>query len=170
MLRASAATRSLRRHRPRPFPAQVFKSAGAEVVGVSGDKPADNASFASAQRLTFPLLTDEGAAREAALCLLLLHTASNHAALEPAERQRCCTRHCRHRCLQTLRRAACNGAGLHARAVRQALGVKRDLFGLLPGRQTFVFDKAGRNALVFRSQLNAEQHIAEALKVVKTLA
>ncbi len=57
-----------------------------------------------------------------------------------------------------------------ARAVRQALGVKRDLFGLLPGRQTFVFDRAGRNALVFRSQLNAEQHIAEALKVVKTLA
>ena len=74
------------------------------------------------------------------------------------------------RCLQTLQRAARDGAGLHARAVRQALGVKRDLFGLLPGRQTFVFDKAGRNALVFRSQLNAEQHIAEALKVVRALA
>jgi len=99
----SPATRSPRRHRPWPVPAQVFKSAGAEVVGVSGDKPADNASFASAQRLTFPLLTDEGAAREAALFLLLLHTASNHATLEPAEQQRCCTRH-RHliRCLQAL--------------------------------------------------------------------
>lgn len=39
---------------------------------MSGDKPADNASFASAQRLTFPLLTDEGAARADAPVMLLL--------------------------------------------------------------------------------------------------
>lgn len=58
---------------------------------------------------------------------------------------------------------------LHVRAVRKALGVKKDLFGLLPGRQTFVYDKEGKNVLVFRSQLNAEQHITEALKVIKTL-
>ncbi len=53
--------------------------------------------------------------------------------------------------------------------VRNALDVKRDLFGLLPGRQSFVFDKQGKNVLVFRSQLNAEKHVVEALKVVKTL-
>ncbi len=53
--------------------------------------------------------------------------------------------------------------------VRNALDVKRDLFGLLPGRQSFVFDKQGKNVLVFRSQLNAEKHVAEALKVIKTL-
>ncbi|KAK9840773.1 hypothetical protein WJX81_003905 [Elliptochloris bilobata] len=94
---------------------EVFKQAGAAVIGVSGDKCADNASFASAQRLTYPLLTDEGA------------------------------------------------------ALRKALGVKRDLFGLLPGRQSFVFDKEGKNVMVFRSQMNAEQHVAEALKVVKSL-
>lgn len=42
-----------------------------QVIGVSGDKPADNAAFASAQRLTFPLLTDEGAACKAPACLLV---------------------------------------------------------------------------------------------------
>ncbi|CAL5228494.1 g11640 [Coccomyxa viridis] len=53
--------------------------------------------------------------------------------------------------------------------VRKALGVSGDLFGLLPGRQTFIFDKEGKVAMVFRSQLKAEQHIAEAQQVIKTL-
>ena len=35
--------------------------------------------------------------------------------------------------------------------------------------QTYVFDKTGKVALVFRSQLNSEKHIEEALAVIKTL-
>ncbi|BDA50971.1 Peroxiredoxin Q, chloroplastic [Coccomyxa sp. Obi] len=93
----------------------VFKDAGAAVLGISGDSPEANAAFAKAQRLQFPLLSDEG------------------------------------------------------NEFRKELGVKKDLFGLLPGRQTFVFDKEGRVALVFNSQMKAEQHIAEALNVIKTL-
>lgn len=40
---------------------------------------------------------------------------------------------------------------------------------MLSCRQSFVYDKEGVCKLVFRSQLNAEQHVAEALKVIKTL-
>lgn len=35
--------------------------------------------------------------------------------------------------------------------------------------QTYVFDKEGKVALVFNSQMKAEQHIQEALNVIKTL-
>lgn len=59
----------------------MFKDAGAEVLGISSDTPEANADFAKAQRLPFPLLSDEGG------------------------------------------------------DFRKALGVKGDLFGLVPGRQ-----------------------------------
>ncbi len=36
----------------------MFKQAGAEVIGFSGDQPEANASFSKDQRLTFPLLCD----------------------------------------------------------------------------------------------------------------
>lgn len=55
--------------------------AGAEVLGISGDSPEANAAFAKAQRLPFPLLSDEG------------------------------------------------------NAFRKDLGIKGDMFGLIPGRQ-----------------------------------
>lgn len=38
----------------------VFTSAGAEVVGISSDKPDALAEFVKSQRLNFPLLSDEG--------------------------------------------------------------------------------------------------------------
>ena len=41
------------------------------------------------------------------------------------------------------------------------------MLGLLPGRQTFVFNAAGKCVLSFNDQLNAEQHVAEALKALK---
>ncbi|MEZ4399857.1 MAG: peroxiredoxin [Kofleriaceae bacterium] len=50
----------------------------------------------------------------------------------------------------------------------KAFGVKKT-FGLLPGRVTFVIDKAGIVRLRFDSQLKARRHIAEALAVVKQL-
>jgi peroxiredoxin Q/BCP len=41
---------------------------------------------------------------------------------------------------------------------------------ILPGRVTYVIDKAGVVRHVFDSQLQATRHIDEALAVVKTLA
>ncbi len=40
------------------------------------------------------------------------------------------------------------------------------MLGLLPGRQTFVFNKAGKCVLSFNDQLNAEKHVAEAIKAL----
>lgn len=46
--------------RLRPWPAPtVFQDAGAKVFGISSDSPDANAGFAKAQRLPFPLLTDQ---------------------------------------------------------------------------------------------------------------
>lgn len=57
-----------------------------------------------------------------------------------------------------------------AGALRKAFGVPNDLLGLMAGRQTFVFDKAGTCVLSFNSQLNAEQHAVEAVSAIKALA
>jgi len=50
--------------------------------------------------------------------------------------------------------------------VRSAFGVPAS-FGLLPGRVTFVIDKAGVVQHAFNSQLNANKHVAESLRVIK---
>lgn len=42
-------------------------------------------------------------------------------------------------------------------------------FGLIPGRVTFVVDKAGVVRHVFSSQLRPKQHIAEAIGALKTI-
>lgn len=47
--------------------------------------------------------------------------------------------------------------------VRRKFGVKSALFGLLPGRETFVFNKEGKLAYKFES-MNAKHHIDKALK------
>lgn len=54
-------------------------------------------------------------------------------------------------------------------SVRQAFGVPRTL-GIMPGRVTYVIDKAGIVRHVFRSQFAADRHVAEALAVVRQLA
>lgn len=54
-------------------------------------------------------------------------------------------------------------------AVRKLFGVPTNLFGLLAGRVTYVVNKEGKVALVFNSQLNAEKHINEALRILKEL-
>lgn len=51
--------------------------------------------------------------------------------------------------------------------VRQQFGVKGDLFGLLPGRETFVFSKEGKLIHRFNSQLNAKKHVSEAKKIIQ---
>lgn len=53
-------------------------------------------------------------------------------------------------------------------AVRKIYGVPNTFF-LLPGRVTFVIDKEGTIRHIFNSQFNSEQHIDEALNVLKTL-
>lgn len=55
------------------------------------------------------------------------------------------------------------------RIVEKQFGVPRTLFGLLPGRVTFVVDKAGVVRHVFQSQAQASQHVEEALRIIKTL-
>jgi peroxiredoxin Q/BCP len=53
--------------------------------------------------------------------------------------------------------------------VRALYGAKGAVFGLLPGRVTFVIDRSGRVAHVFDSQLRFTRHIDEALEVVRRL-
>jgi thioredoxin-dependent peroxiredoxin len=52
--------------------------------------------------------------------------------------------------------------------LRSLFGVKTNLFGLLPGRVTYVADKNGIIKLVFDS-MNATSHIPKALAIVKKL-
>jgi peroxiredoxin Q/BCP len=54
-------------------------------------------------------------------------------------------------------------------SLRKAYGVPSTLW-ILPGRVTYVIDKAGIVQHVFDSQLQATKHINEALAVVKRLA
>ncbi|MBW8327504.1 MAG: peroxiredoxin [Prolixibacteraceae bacterium] len=51
--------------------------------------------------------------------------------------------------------------------LRKLLGVPADLFGLLPGRVTYIFDPEGRLIQVFKSQLSPNLHVKEALKVIR---
>ena len=50
--------------------------------------------------------------------------------------------------------------------VRKQFGIPSKMFGLLPGRMTFVIDIKGTVQLSFNSQFGAEKHIEEALKVL----
>lgn len=53
--------------------------------------------------------------------------------------------------------------------VRKQFGVPADIFGLIPGRVTYVIDKNGIVRHVFNSQLNSEKHITESLQAIKNL-
>jgi peroxiredoxin Q/BCP len=52
--------------------------------------------------------------------------------------------------------------------VRKLYGVKKTL-GIIPGRVTFVIDREGVVRHVFSSQMNAAQHVTEALEALKSL-
>jgi thioredoxin-dependent peroxiredoxin len=52
--------------------------------------------------------------------------------------------------------------------VRKLYGVPKT-FGLLPGRVTYVIDKAGIVRHIFSSQLNYQKHIEEALSALKSI-
>ena len=53
-------------------------------------------------------------------------------------------------------------------ALRKAFGVPKTL-GLLPGRVTYVIDRAGIVRHIFNSQFAADRHVQEALKIVREL-
>ena len=52
------------------------------------------------------------------------------------------------------------------KAARKAFNVKSNLLGLIPGRETFIFDETGILLHKFNS-MNAGRHIQEALAVLK---
>lgn len=92
-----------------------FKSAGAEVIGISSDSTNSHKKVSNKRKLPFILLSDP---KKAAL---------------------------------------------------KAFKVPSSLFGLLPGRVTFVVDKEGTIAHTFRADFNADRHIKEALNVLNEL-
>ncbi|KAK8543160.1 hypothetical protein V6N12_015725 [Hibiscus sabdariffa] len=54
--------------------------------------------------------------------------------------------------------------------VRKAWGVPpADMFGTVPGRQTYVLDKQGVVQLIYNNRFQAEKHVDETLKVLQTL-
>ncbi len=53
--------------------------------------------------------------------------------------------------------------------VRKLFGVPTNLLGLLPGRVTYVVNKEGKVVFVFNSQIQAQKHIEEALRILKEL-
>lgn len=53
--------------------------------------------------------------------------------------------------------------------VRKLFGVPTNLLGLIPGRVTYIANKQGKIVYLFNSQIKAEQHVSEALKILKEL-
>ncbi len=54
--------------------------------------------------------------------------------------------------------------------VHKLYDVSPKLFGLLPGRVTYVIDKNGVVVNAFQSQININRHVNEALKIVQSMA
>ena len=49
---------------------------------------------------------------------------------------------------------------------RTLFGVKKNAFGLIPGRVTYVVDKEGEIIFMYDSQLKAAKHIEESIKAI----
>lgn len=94
---------------------EVFKDAGATIIGISAQSAESHKKFAEKHHLTFTLLSDKG------------------------------------------------------NKVRKRFGVPTSFLGLLPGRVTYVTDSLGRVVYIFNSQVQAEKHVDEALRILKEL-
>lgn len=57
----------------------------------------------------------------------------------------------------------------HDKKIRKLFGVPSGLFGILPGRVTYVADKKGIIIMVFDSSMMAIRHIPKALQALKKL-
>lgn len=53
--------------------------------------------------------------------------------------------------------------------VRKLFKVKGNLLGLIPGRVTYIVNKEGKVVYIFNSQFEAEKHVDEALRILKTM-
>lgn len=53
--------------------------------------------------------------------------------------------------------------------IRKQFGVPTDMFGLIPGRVTYIIDKSGIIRHIFKAQFNAKKHISVALKTLKEM-
>lgn len=53
--------------------------------------------------------------------------------------------------------------------LRKKFGVPANMFGLIAGRVTYVVDKSGKVVFTFNSQMQAEKHVEEALKILKEM-
>jgi peroxiredoxin Q/BCP len=53
--------------------------------------------------------------------------------------------------------------------LRKKFGVPANMFGLIAGRVTYVVDKDGKVVFTFNSQMQAEKHVEEALRILKEL-
>jgi peroxiredoxin Q/BCP len=53
--------------------------------------------------------------------------------------------------------------------VRNMFGVPSDLFGLIPGRVTYVVDSKGIIQYIFNNQLNAKKHVEESLRMLNKI-
>lgn len=53
--------------------------------------------------------------------------------------------------------------------VRKQFGVPGSLFGMLPGRVTYIVDSKGVVQHVFNSQLNSKGHVKKAMEIVKEI-
>jgi peroxiredoxin Q/BCP len=53
--------------------------------------------------------------------------------------------------------------------IRKLFGVPGSLFGLLPGRVTYIIDLNGKIRGIHNSQLNPVSHIEEALDFIKQM-
>lgn len=53
--------------------------------------------------------------------------------------------------------------------VRKLFGVPGNLFGIIPGRVTYVINKEGKVTYIFNSQIQAEKHVDEALRILQEI-
>lgn len=53
--------------------------------------------------------------------------------------------------------------------VRDLFGVPTNLFGLIPGRVTYIVDGHGKVCHVFNSQYRTAQHVKEALRIIRKM-
>ena len=53
--------------------------------------------------------------------------------------------------------------------IRKQFRVPTNLMGLLPGRVTYIADKTGKVIYIFNSQIQAEKHVNEALRILQDM-
>ncbi len=53
--------------------------------------------------------------------------------------------------------------------IRNQFGVPTNMMGLIPGRVTYIADKAGKVIYIFNSQTKTTAHVDEAIRVLKDL-